>query len=67
MSRRVEEALGQLDELLVAHLLDEVVDSHGVDQLAVGDCCAVLERNELLLGVDLDDLPVLAVALVRVR
>jgi hypothetical protein len=59
----VEEALGELDEILVANLLDEVVDSHGVDQSAIANGGAVGQGNGLLGGVDLGDLTRLAEAL----
>lgn len=56
----VEEALGQGDEFLVAHLLDEVVDSHGVDQGAIANGGAVGHGDGLVGGVDLGDLTRLA-------
>lgn len=60
----VVETLGESDQLLVAHLLNEVVNSHGVDQLVVADGGAVLEGDNLLVGIDLCDLALLAIALV---
>lgn len=63
VGRGVEEALGELDELLVAHLLDEVVDRHGVDELAVANGGAISEVDNLLLSIDLGDLALLAEAL----
>lgn len=59
----VEEALGKTGKLLVAHLLGEVVDGHGVDELLVTDLGAVGERDDLLLGIDLSDLAALAKSL----
>lgn len=59
----VEETLGQGDELLVAHLLDEVVDSHGVDQGAVANGGAVGHGDGLVRRVDLGNLARLAEAL----
>mgnify|MGYP000929348754 CR=1 FL=1 len=63
----VEEALGELDELLVAHLLSKVVNSHGVDELVVANGGAIGEGDNLLLGVDLGDLAALAKALLLLR
>lgn len=60
---RVEQALGEADELLVAHLLNEVVNSHGVDEGAVANAGAVGELDDLLLSVDLGDLTALAESL----
>ena len=67
MGRRVVEALGKGDQLLVAHLLNEVVHGHGVDQLAVADGRAVLEGDGFLGGIDLGDLALLAVPLLLLR
>lgn len=60
VGRRVEQTLGQVDELLVLHLLDELVNSHGVDQLAVADSGAIAQSDNLIVGVDLGDLTLLA-------
>ena len=59
----VEETLGEVDELLVAHLLGKLVDGHGVDQLVVADGGSISERDNLLLGVDLGHLTLLVEAL----
>ena len=53
---RVVKTLGQADELLVAHLLNQLVNSHGVDELVIADGGAVLEADTLVVGVDLGDL-----------
>lgn len=60
MGGGVKETLRQANKLLVAHLLNQVVDSHGVDELAVADSLAVCESDGLLLGVHLGDLALLA-------
>ena len=57
---RVEETLGKADELLVAHLLNKVIDGHGVDKLAIANGGAIGKVNLLLLGIDLGDLTALA-------
>jgi hypothetical protein len=59
----VEELLGEADELLVAHLLGQVVDSHGVDELAVTNGGAIGHVDSLVLCVDLGYLAVLSEAL----
>lgn len=58
----VEEALGELLALLVAHGLGQVVDGHGVDQLLVVDGGAVAEEDAVAVGIDELDVAVLAVA-----
>lgn len=63
MGSGVEEALGQGDELLVAHLLNEVVDSHGVDQGTIANGGAVGHGDGLVRRVDLGNLARLAEAL----
>lgn len=60
---RVEQTLGEADELLVAHLLNEVVNSHGVDEGAVANAGAVGELDDLLLSIDLGHLTALAESL----
>ena len=64
VGRRVVQALGQRDQVLVAHLLDELINVHGVDELVVADGGAVLQGNGLLLGVHLGDLALGAIPLV---
>lgn len=59
----VVETLGEGDELLVAHLLDKVVNSHGVDELVVANGAAVGKGDNLLLSIDLGDLTSLAESL----
>ena len=59
MSGGVEETLRKANKLLIAHLLDKVINGHGVDQLAVADSGAILEVDDLLLGIDLGDLTLL--------
>jgi hypothetical protein len=63
VSGRVVELLGEGHELLVAELLGEVVNSHGVDELVVGNGAAISEVGNLLLGIDLGDLALLAESL----
>lgn len=58
----VEELLGEGHELSVVHSLGEVVDGHGGDQLSVTNGGAVGEGDSLVVGVDLHDLVVGAVA-----
>ncbi|KAI6762824.1 hypothetical protein HG530_008804 [Fusarium avenaceum] len=60
---RVVELLGEADELLVTHLLGEVVNGHGVDELVVADGAAVGEVGNLLLGIDLGDCTLLTESL----
>jgi len=67
VGRRVEEALGQLDQLLVAHLLNEVIDGHRADKLIVADRGAIAERDDLLLSIHLDNLALLAEPLLLLR
>lgn len=54
------ETLGNGLQLLVAHLLDQLVHVHGGDQLVVADCAAVTHGHDLLVGVNLGDLTLLA-------
>jgi hypothetical protein len=61
--RGVEQSLGELDELLVAHFFDELIDSHSVHQLAIADGRTIGEGDLLLSGVDLDNLALLTVHL----
>lgn len=63
VSSGIEETLGQADELLVAHLLSKMVNSHGVDQLAIANSGAISKANSLLLSIDLGHLSMLAEAL----
>lgn len=63
MGGGVEKLLGKAHELLVAHLLGEVVDSHGVDQLAIANGGTVGEVDNLVLSVDFGNLTLLAEAL----
>lgn len=63
MGGGVVETLGEGDELLVAHLLDKVVNSHGVDELVVANGAAVGKGDNLLLSIDLGDLTSLAESL----
>ena len=63
MGRRVVEALGQANKLLVAHLLDELIDGHCVDKLVVCNGGAVAQGDDLVLGINLGDLALLAVPL----
>lgn len=60
MCRREVQALGKADELLVAYLLDELVEVHGGDKLLVADLGAVTHGDDLLLSVDLGNLTLLA-------
>ena len=60
---RVVELLGEGHELLVAELLSKVVNSHGVDELVVANGATVGEVGNLLLGIDLGDLTLLAESL----
>lgn len=60
MGGRVEETLGQGLELLVGHLLGKMVDSHGADKLAIANSGAIGERDNLVLGVNLGHLTLLA-------
>jgi hypothetical protein len=55
-----EEALGEGDELVVAHLLGQLVHGHGGDQLLVADGLAAGEGHGVGVGVDLLDLALLA-------
>lgn len=59
---RVEELLASINELLVADLLHEVVNSHGGDQLVVANGGAVTQSNSLVASVDLGDLALLTEA-----
>lgn len=61
--RGVVETLGDADELLAAHLLDELVEVHGGDELLVANLGAIGEADDLLVGVDLGDLTLLSEAL----
>lgn len=63
VSGRVVELLGEGHELLVAELLSKVVNSHGVDELVVANGATVGEVGNLLLGIDLGDLTLLAESL----
>lgn len=54
------ETLGNGLQLLVAHLLDQLVHVHGGDQLVVANCAAVTHGDDLLVGVNLGDLTLLA-------
>ena len=58
----VEELLAEADQLLVAHLLGEVVDRHGRDQPLIADGGAVLELDSAVVGVNLGHLALLAEA-----
>ena len=62
MSGRVEELLGEANELLVADLLSKVVDGHGGDQLLVADGGAITQGNGLVVGIDLNNLALLTEA-----
>lgn len=62
MSGGVEELLGEANELLVADLLSEEVDSHGGDELLVADSGAITQGDGLVVGIDLDDLALLTEA-----
>jgi hypothetical protein len=59
---RVEEALAEIDELLVAHGLNERIDGHGVDELLVVDDCAVVQVYLVAVGINLGDPAVVAVS-----
>jgi hypothetical protein len=56
----VEEALAEVDELLVVHELNERIDGHGVHELLVVDDCAVLQVHLVAVRVHLGDRAVLA-------
>lgn len=56
----VEEVFGEGDEGLVAHLLDEGVDGHCVDEFLVLDRLAVLKGDDLCICVDGFDTALLA-------
>lgn len=62
MGGGVEELLGSVNELLVADLLHELVDSHGGDQLLVADGGAISQSDGLVAGVDLGNLALLTEA-----
>ncbi|KAH0194592.1 Udp-Galactopyranose mutase in complex with Udp, partial [Aureobasidium melanogenum] len=57
----VEETLGELVKVVVAHGLGEEVDRHGRDELAVLDGGTILESNGVGIGVNLGDSGVRAV------
>lgn len=61
-----EQVLGQFDALGIAHLLDQRVDGHGRDQLAILDGRAVFERDLVSSRVDLGHITRLAESLLRV-
>lgn len=63
MGSGVVKLLGEADKLLVAELLGEVINGHGVDELVITDGAAIGEVGNLLLGVDLGDLTLLAESL----
>lgn len=67
VGRRVKEILAERDELLVAHGLDQLVNSHGRNQLLVTNGGTVAQANDLLGGVDLGDLSLLAKSLLLIR
>lgn len=67
VGRRVEETLTESGELLVAHGLDQVVNSHGRNQLLVTDGSTVAQGNDLLCCIDLRDLSLLTKSLLVVR
>jgi hypothetical protein len=58
----VEEAAGELLQLLVAHGLGEVVDGHGVDHLLVVDSGTVTEEDTVVVGINKVDTAVLTEA-----
>lgn len=62
VSGAVEETLGELLELGVAHGLGEEVNGHGVDHLLVVDGGAVAEKDTVVLSVDKVDTAVLTEA-----
>ena len=52
MSRRVEQALAEVDKFLVGHLLHQGIDGHGRDELSVTDRGAILQQHHVILGID---------------
>ena len=54
VGRRVEELLGQTDQLLVAHHLGKMINGHGGDELLVSDGGAILQGYCSVVGVHLD-------------
>lgn len=63
MGSGVVKLLGEADKLLVAEFLSEVINGHGVDELVITDGAAIGEVGNLLLGIDLGDLTLLAESL----
>lgn len=59
---RVEQLLGETNELLVVHGLGQEINSHGGDKLLVADGGAVLQRHRLVVGIDLGNLTLLTEA-----
>lgn len=64
MGGRVVQILAEGDELLVVHGLNQVVYRHGRDKLLVADRGAIRHGDNLLGGVDLGNLTLLAKSLV---
>lgn len=51
-----EQSLAEVDQLLITHLLDKSIHSHGGDQLVISDSGAILKSNSLVVSVNLADL-----------
>ena len=66
VGRGVVQALAEVDELLVVHSLDQVVNGHGGNQLLVADSGTVLHGDNLLGSVHLGNGTLLAESLVLV-
>jgi hypothetical protein len=51
----VEETLAEVDQVLVTHLLNKLINSHGGNELLVTNGLAILQGNGLGIGIDLGD------------